>query len=107
VSDDDEAWAREQLEAALDRDDPTLHRLWRHKIRGNTVGSVVGDVPKARKHVILHLPDDEFTTLKIAAVERGLRPIAFVRQCVATSLVEEHGIAPSQIPWLSRDGLLP
>lgn len=97
----------ELLERALDAQDATTNRMWRHRVRGNTVGMIAARLDEPRRSIQLRPPVAEARLVAQVARQRGLTTAAYVRQCVATSLVEEHGIDPSAIPWWTRDGLLP
>ncbi|HET6896884.1 MAG TPA: hypothetical protein VFK70_00985 [Vicinamibacteria bacterium] len=103
---DDDEQIDELIERAIDAQDATADRLWRHRLRGNTIGMVVGAAGGTRS-IQLKIPPDELRSVKACAASRGLTPIGYVRMCVATSMVEEHGIDPATIPWLTREGLLP
>ena len=104
---DDDPDVEEAIEAALDADDATVYRMWRHRARGGTVGQLIAGAERRRRGVQLSMPIEEFRIVYRAALSRGLTPASYVRQCVATSLVEEHGVDAGSIPWLTRDGLLP
>lgn len=104
--DDDEAL--EAVEAAIDATDETTDRLWRHRLRGGTIAQVVAQYDETRTDVLrLRAPQAEYRIILRCARERGITPVQYLRQCLATSVVEEHGVDPATIPWMTRDGLLP
>lgn len=108
MTDDWMADAEEQVEQALDRDDATGDRLWRHRLTGNTA-NVVALAARGRKRqsVVLNMPIAEHVIVSEIARDCGLSPVDLVRQCVFTHLTEDCAIPAERLSWLGRAGLLP
>jgi hypothetical protein len=105
----DDADIEAMIEDALDADDATTYRMWRHRVLGNTPGAIIGMAAadkRPRRNINLSVPTADYEVLARIARSRGVSVSILIRQALATLAVESHGVPRSSIPFLARDGLL-
>jgi hypothetical protein len=89
------------IDAALDADDETLHRMWRYRALGATLGQLAYVPPNGKASV--QLKGEDFRLVRAAAVDKGLSVHAYLRTCIARCLIADYGLEPPDIPSLARD----
>ena len=100
--DDDDP--EEAVERALDAEDRTLYRMWRHRVLGNTVARVIAMGRVAHAVVQLRVPAAEHAIVARTVRDNGIAMAAFLRRAIASELIHGYGVSPDDIPWLGKDG---
>src|SRR5262245_38353134 len=89
------------IEAELDRADAAAGTAWHARALGMTPAEAVasrGD----RRVFNLKVPRTEGDLVARAALRRGITASRLLRMALVRWMITEEGIAPEELPWLSR-----